>query len=436
MNLFLFYFICARHRLQQLERESEELDQSFQAYLRRQQILKQQMSDDASKIWENYTLSKAALAQFDKIEDKHNIAAAVYQSKLADSVKVDHVLNSTFYDDVDIEEVLKDLREIKRLKSPRFNKNEAFPKNSLLTFKSHKNEFKSFNNRDEKEIPEKVDNRMKLIGKPSIILEKPIKPILEKPMKTVAVEVTSEPKIQLRNEEINSNVGFNSHDERRRTNDSTAITSHREFILEKPVKIVEVEMASQPKNQQQNEGIKLNVEINSQDKVNGSIPMTLNRKLNTKSEESIELKKLPNSEETNQNEEIASKFSDMGMKTRTLANGHTNDKHESDAIHRDAKQQDAEWIENETKSLSPLKVNDNIPTTAAESKVDLIEKLPIIVNGNGLKKQTSSATKINGFAKKFPTFEPIVSESDSAEISEQISIGQQRLIKSPDDFWI
>lgn len=348
------------------------------------------MNEDASKIWENYTLSKAALAQFDKIDDKHNITT-IYQSKLVDSMKVDHVLNSTFYDDVDIQEVLKDLREIKRLKSPRFDKNEAFSRSNLFTFKPHKNEFKSFNEQSEKGMLKKVENRMKssekLMEKSLAIVKKPIKPILEKPIQTVVAEVTSEPNI--------------------------------------------------PQQQQQNEEIKLSAEINLKDenqKLNGETAMASNCELITESKESIDIKNLPNSEKTPEVVEIASKITEVKINGYAQANELNIDDRESVASH-DAKQPDANEIEKETKQLSPLNVNGNI-SIVAQSKLGPIEKLPTIVNGSGLEKQTTSAAVTNGFARKLTTFEPISSESDSAEISEQISIGQQRLIKSPEDFWI
>lgn len=396
-NVFIVYFNCDRHRLQQLERESEELDQSFQAYLRRQQISKRQMNDDASKIWENYTLSKAALAQFDKIEDKHNIATA-YQPKLTDAMKIDYVLNSTFLDDVDIEEVLKDLNEIKGLKSPRYNKNEAFPKSSsLFTFKSQNNGFKSFNERKEHQFEKqtKVENRMKInekfVEKPSIISEKPFNPILEKPITIVAVEVAAEPK------------------------------------------------ATEPKDKE----FKSNAETNLQIKklnTNGAPPIiTSNHELVTRTKESIEIEieKLLNAEKITQNEEIVENKSDVEIKAGALTNGHSIDKQANDTIHN-TKQQEVKEIEKKNEALSPLKLNGVISrtTTTAKSKLDVIETVPIVTVKENGSVQLTSKTMINGFAKKLPTFMPIASDSDSAEISEQISIGQQRLIKSPDDFWI
>lgn len=381
-NSFFVYFHCNRHRLQQLERESEALDQSFQAYLRRQQMSKQQMNDDASKIWENYTLSKAALARFDRIEDKHNITTAL-QPKLTDTMKVDYVLNSTFYDDVDIQEVLKDLNEIKLLKSPRFDKNEAFPsKNGIFTFKAEKNELKSQKNgRKENQLERqtKVENRMretqKLLAKPSIILEEPIEPIPEKPIIARTVAVATEPKVQQQ--------------------------------IKKPESIADSNFKAKPL------------------KTNG-LAVASNHESITKPKDSIEFEKLLNSEKTTQNEEINEKSSNVKEIPGALTNGHSVDKQAIDP--------------KENGSISDLKSRTNEVITAVTatepSKPEPIEKVPIIAKENGSEKMTSAPSMTNGFAKKLTTFMPIVSDSDSAEISEQISIGQQRLIKSPEDFWI
>lgn len=366
--------------------------------------MKQQMTDDASKIWQNYTLSKAALAQFDRIDDKHNISSAL-QPKLTDSMKVDYVLNSTFYDDVDIQEVLKDLNEIKLLKSPRFNKNEAFPKtNSFFTFKTpknglkpQKNEVKSINERKENQFEKqtKVDNRMKtsekLREKPSIITEKPIEPIVEKPVIATSVAIVTELKAQ----------------------------------------------NNQPK---------LSVDTDSQNKIpkiNGSA-VTINQETISKPKESIEIEKLPNTEKITQNEEIKVKQSEIKISkseievnTGALTNGHSIDKEVEDAI-SNIKQQVAKEIEKENTLPVLSKPNEIITATTStdEPKLDQIEKVPTTVKENGSIKMTSVTSMTNGFAKKLTTFTPIVSDSDSVEISEQISIGQQRLIKSPDDFWI
>lgn len=377
-----------------MERESEQLDQSFQAYLRRQHISKQQMNDDASKIWENYTLSKAALAQFDKIEGKHNIATAL-QPKLTDTMKVDYVLNSTFYDDVNIQEVIKDLNEIKLLKSPRFNKNEAFPtRNGIFTFKSQKNEFKLQKNGQkgiELERQNKVENRMraseKLLAKPTIILEKPAEPIREKPIITTAVEVAAEPKVMQQNKELNPNADSNLQNKTVKTN-GAVIPSNHEAI--------------------------------------------------TKSKESIEIEKLLNSEKTTEKEEFTEKTSNVSLAKNTGAqtNGHSIDKQAVDVI-QNTNEPVAEEIQEENESIE-LKPNEIITaiTTTEPSKLEPIEKVPIAAKENGSLKITSASSMTNGFTKKLTTFMPIVSDSDSAEISEQISIGQQRLIKSPDDFWI
>lgn len=67
LNRFLSQFLsflsslARRHRLQELEQESEKIDKSFQAYLKRQTIEKTRLSEDISKIWQNYNLEKSIL---------------------------------------------------------------------------------------------------------------------------------------------------------------------------------------------------------------------------------------------------------------------------------------------------------------------------------------------------------------------------------------
>lgn len=372
-----------RHRFQQLERESEELDQSFQVYLRRQQILKHQMNDDASKIWENYTMSKAALAQFDKIDDKHN--AAAHHQPIADSIKVDYVLNSTFYDDVDIDEVLRDLKEIKRMDSPRFDINEAFPKNRL--FKSQKNGFKSFNGkRDDHYIekPKKVEVKLmsseKLAQKQVVALEKPIKSVVEpQPIQIVVAEIAPEPKTPQKEKETEP-----------KANAADAVNLH---------------------------GTKLQMNGSTESKIVSNVVEPIVEKL-------IE------------NGEDSTKMSDLKQTSSAVMNGHASGhKNSNDVVQTLSQQKDEKEHENDKMKFSPpqIKVNGVTPPT---EKLDVIEKAPITSNGNGSIQKTSSVTT-NGFAKKLTTFTAIASDSDSAGISEQISIGQQRIIKSPDDdFWI
>lgn len=55
-------FFC-RARLKQLELESEKLDESFQAYLKRQYNEKTQLNEDIAKIWENYQINRDNFSQ-------------------------------------------------------------------------------------------------------------------------------------------------------------------------------------------------------------------------------------------------------------------------------------------------------------------------------------------------------------------------------------
>lgn len=105
-----------------MERESERLDESFQAYLRRQKSLKQQMNADVTQIWENYNLSKAALEQYDSVVGQANLTSNV--SKFLNTTIIDGTANDKMseYDDI-----LKDLEEIKQLASPQFDKDDLFP---------------------------------------------------------------------------------------------------------------------------------------------------------------------------------------------------------------------------------------------------------------------------------------------------------------------
>lgn len=116
-------------RLQQLEKESEQLDVSFQSYLHRQHILKHQMNADASKIWENYNLSKASLAQYNSSNENINFMLSQSHKKM---INVGAIMNSTMIDDVDIANVLKDLEEIKRVQSPQFDKNKLFAQENRI----------------------------------------------------------------------------------------------------------------------------------------------------------------------------------------------------------------------------------------------------------------------------------------------------------------
>lgn len=102
--------------MQQLERESEHLDESFQAYLQRQQSAKIQLKQDVSKIWENYNLEKAALVQYSPSVEQANVFTN--QSKLVQTRDIDSVLKDTIKEDAEIQDFLKDLHKIKPFESP------------------------------------------------------------------------------------------------------------------------------------------------------------------------------------------------------------------------------------------------------------------------------------------------------------------------------
>lgn len=152
--LKLFY----RTRLQQLERESEQLDESFQAYLRRQQMRKEQMNTNVTQIWESYNLSKAALEQFDSIVGQTNLMSNC--SKFINTTNIDYALNDELND---TDELLLDLQELRELKSPEFDKNEVFSTEKVFAKKPRSNEF-DFTSFVDKSPPKQLDK----VKKPDI----------------------------------------------------------------------------------------------------------------------------------------------------------------------------------------------------------------------------------------------------------------------------
>lgn len=373
-----------------MERESEELDQSFQAYLRRQNILKQQMNDDASKIWENYSESKAALAKFDKIDNKH-AASNGYHPNLVDVMPVEQVYNSTFQDDVDVQEVLKDLNDIKRLSSPRFNKNVAFPQDNLIAFKSHVNKFESIGHK------EKIFERPTIVDKHEMLIQMP-RPtpfrMTEKPIEKITKQATA-------------NIVAESLTISKQIENIKSSTENQLKEGTKPAKI----NASDESNLKRKENLEVANEIET--------VKTIEKKISeTEKNEKIAVQSL--------NEKVIEKSLSEKVveinRPATLTNGFSKESLGNN-----------DTVKTENKISSPVKVNGTRKLT--EPKVDVIEKLPTTASfWNGL----SPEKKINGIASKLTTFVSTLSESDSgsAEVSELISIGQQRLIKSPDDLWI
>lgn len=365
--MFPFY----RVRLQQLERESEDLDQSFQAYLRRQQISKQQMTDDATKIWENYSLSKAAIEKYNMIEDKLGHTTA-YHSKLA--MNMTPIMNSTFQDDIDIEELLNDLNEIKRLKSPQFNRNEAFAKKSI------------FPSRDQE-----TSNHLKVDMNSAFEKQK----IFHSQIK----EILPESLVQ-----------------KQMTNETTEIEKEKENNEEQ--KTAEPVLSFVSTNEHS-----AHVKNSSQTRATISNLPKQNRIL----DETFGDDKQP---------EISFQTSSMHKsekKIETITNGKKIS--HDDTTKNEANLQKVEHkiiCENEEKidvKASSQKINGfETPKTNGVSNLSLKnEKVP---QGNGMTK----ISKMNTISTN--KFTPIASGSDSNAESEQISIGAQRLVKSPDDFWI
>lgn len=63
LDLFYFSFKLSRSRLRELENESEKLDESFRAYLKKQRLEKTQFNEDIAKILQSYNIRKAILGQ-------------------------------------------------------------------------------------------------------------------------------------------------------------------------------------------------------------------------------------------------------------------------------------------------------------------------------------------------------------------------------------
>lgn len=391
--------------MQQLERESEDLDQSFQAYLRRQQMLKQQMNDDASRIWANYSLSKAALAQIDA-NDNRNINIRVHQPNLVDNTKIDHILNSTFNDDVNIQDVLKDLNDIKRLKTPPFNKEDAFPTDNLMTFKPQRNSMDTIIEKSLHPIMEYEET----------VLATPIKTTFPKKYSSILLEKESK-------EESGT----------KRKNEVEKITENGKTQDQKDVKTKEtmslsLEVASSIPLFTQNGTSKTRVETqfpeqNAQVKVTEPLREEFPAKPSTSS--NVNEKNIERMENGN-------KSPDHLKPPTALENGKTAQNGENSKSYENQ-------MEMKTK-FSPLILNGfSKPGPSLEIKeveLNTTDKEAKITNGKGIFKPIGRSFT-NGFSSKSATFVARVSDSESNDAeSEQISIGAQRLVKSPDDFWI
>ncbi|XP_031627765.1 uncharacterized protein LOC116343696 [Contarinia nasturtii] len=348
---------AAKIRLQQLERESEDLDQSFQAYLRRQQISKKQMNDDATKIWENYNLSKAAIAKYNKIEDKL-ANTTIYHSKLVDAMT--QVQNSTFQDDVDIEE-----KNAFSLKTQDSNINRKTDIKSMFGYNE-----RLFDSQFKVTLPETISQTQSQ----GSFIQKENDRKMEKQILTEEV-VERKKKNEKRNEKI----------EEQKT--ETLATPAALSNISTP--LIEKNSNSLTQNK--------SGKVNGYEKSSEAEPASSAVIINEKKFET----------ETN-----GKKISDDMMN-----NGLNLQKDEPKIVTEDKHK-------TETKA-SPRKVNGF--EKLVDSKTNGISKLP---SENGVKKIPT----IKAIANKFTT---IASGSDSNESgSEQISIGAQRLVKSPDDFWI
>lgn len=365
------------------------------------------MNDDASKIWENYSLSRAALAQYNKVDDRH----VVYHSNLVDKDKTDKVVNSTFHDDVDIDAVLKDLNEIKRLKSPTFDKNEAFSKEKILPLKLHGYKINTHSeNRPAFDYSNKLFNFQ-------------AKDSLTNPQNSIFSQKGNEilPRSdKVKDKEIEKDREREGEEKMKRMESlrdrGKIIASTSSFI---PVPLGtgaehitnQIDVASSLRTKYQTINVTSNGNSELENTTKSSAPIA-----------------------TADAKEIGIKDSDG--------------KH--DVVRSTERDDTSVTLNNGTHLQNGKVANTNnekeIESTTIQSKVNGIGKVsPLKVNGSDQMvdvavsnsfKPTIELAK-NGFANKLTKFSKIGSESDGiGSDSEQISIGAQRIIKSPDDFWI
>lgn len=67
-----------RHRLQELENESEQLDKSFQSYLKKQNEQKRVLADDIDKVWQQYERAKDNMIKTFVVPDRRNVATNIH----------------------------------------------------------------------------------------------------------------------------------------------------------------------------------------------------------------------------------------------------------------------------------------------------------------------------------------------------------------------
>lgn len=389
--------------MQQLERESEDLDQSFQAYLRRQQVLKQQMNDDASRIWENYSLSKAALAQIDP-SDNRNTNIKLRPTNLIENMKIDQIWNSTFNDDVNVQDVLKDLNEIKRLKTPPFKKGNVFPADNLKTFQPERSS---------------IDPLM------DTVIEKSLYPIIEHKETVLEIKTTfpnkhssilSDKGYKVQNGSIQN--GLEKMKEDRNAQDQKGVKN-------KAIQALPLEVPSNITFAKPKETVTTRTEIQFSEPKTESLKEASFPRPSTSSNVIIE--------------ENGERMKNGQKSPEHLENFTTVDNTKSVQSSEDTQKPGAQ-VEIKSK-FSPLKMNGfgKLGELSESKKTELngTEKETKIENGNGHRLSQPIGSFANGFSSKLATFVRRISDSDSNEAeSEQISIGAQRLVKSPDDFWI
>lgn len=347
------------------------------------------MNEDASKIWENYSLSKAALAEYNKTEDKHIIP----HSNVIDTMKMDTVLNSTFHNDVDIEEVLKDLNEIKQLKSPTFNKKEAFSKESILPPK-----FSNYKINTNFGIRPVIDHNQKLFDT-QVIVKLPETQNITFPPKTYDIlprsneDKDKEKQIENENEkEKGRKIGL----QRENTFTVTPAPVPIPDPIGPPTSLVTITTQSE------------NIMSNGD-----SVP-------EKKSSPTLIAKKT----KENGVHEVAVNIPER-IKSPVTLTDKMNEQKNGKVFTDNKKEMES--------TNSSSKVNGY--SKIIQSKINGTEKMSEITVKHGIKPSTGLTS--NGFANKMTTFKTVASESDSIEAdSDQISIGAQRAIKSPDDFWI
>lgn len=362
------------------------------------------MNDDASKIWENYSMSKAALSQFDVIENKC-ANALTFGSKINGIAKMNPVINSTFNDDVDIQEVLRDLNEIKRLKSPRFDTKGAFTNSTIFPLKHQENSINStvFKMKSSEERNLLSEYRLSLVDSRVPLHDSKV---------TFRNEKLELPKDQIESvrPEPKENVFLEVQSSAQAIPNSTIQNQIENLTLNT---VAEIEL-SQRKSDKENRLVEKNNGERRANVQSNGVHLTIDTKESATKNVICENSTKPNG-------------------NTMQKNGHVDFAKQLNGKKEDEKN-DLNQRENEVPSTTNGSMKLNGLNKSIEFNMDRIEELSEKHLENGLK--NSLASMANGFATKKMAFVSKISESDSNEIdSDQISIGPQR-VKSPDDFWI